>query len=171
MTADWAGAQLGEDGNTYQVEDSASLRAAAAAIAQQATRTVDILSRDLDAPVYDNDEFLDAIRRLAISSPRAHVRVLVHDSTPAVRSGHRLIELARRLTSRIGIRVVPEEKRSEPAAYLIADARAVVHRAYGERPEATLCFNAPRKARSLLHDFDATWEVSEPDPELRRLHL
>ena len=57
----------------------------------------------LDALSNDGD-VLDALKSLALSSPRADLRVLFDDAGHAVKTGHGLIHLGRRLPSRLQLR-------------------------------------------------------------------
>lgn len=163
--------KLGESAEDLVVSTSDECRSVAAALARQATRSLDILSQDLDARIYDNDAFLEGLRNIATSSRHATIRILTHETEPAIKHGHRLIETARRLTSAIEIRKVHPNYREHPEAFLIADASGILHRKYRDRYEGIANFRAPNQARMLLQLFDEIWEHSAQDPELRRLHI
>lgn len=168
---EWDELTLGVDSDHRSVERIADRRAAAAALAGQARRCLDILSPDLEASVYDHDAFLDAVRRLATRSPRTRIRCLVLDSHRAVRRGHRLIELARQLTSAIDLHRPGGAGEPPREAFLLADDRGFIHRVTADTAEALIGFNDPLRVRALRGRFDALWEESTPDPEMRRLHL
>ena len=170
--ADIARLRLGEDGEELALATRAECAAAAAALARQARRGLEIWSRDLDPALYDRTEFLEAVRALVLGHRHARVRAIVYDARAVVRRGHRLVELARQLPSYVELRTPPPEDYAEyPEAFLVADGRGVLRRPFADRWEATACFDAPLAARDLLRLFDEAWDVSTPDPELRRLHL
>lgn len=171
MSTEWELARLGEESTVYPLEHMEQVRAGSAALASQAQRSLAVMSRDLEARIYDQEPFLEAVKGLALSSRNARIRFLIHDSRYAVRHGHRLIELACGLSTFIAIRPLPEEGAALTEAFLVADERGVLHRPQGDRYQGTLSFNDPLQARDLLRCFDALWERSEPDSELRRLHL
>ena len=111
------------------------------------------------------------MRQLALRSRHSRIRVLVKDSHRAVKDGHRLVELARHLSSFIEIRKAHEDARDAAEAFLIADGIGTLHRTLASRFEGTVNFRAPLHARRLAQWFTEVWERSAPDPELRRLHL
>lgn len=162
---------LGETPGPLRLPDPNAIRAAASHMIHQATREGWIFSHDLDAPLYDNHDFLEGIRRLALRGPHVPVRVLLFDAEPAVRKGHRLIELARRLTSRIQIRRIPPELNRHTEAFLLADGRGYVLRPRADVYAGTADFDAPLEARRLRELFDNIWALSDIHQELRRLSL
>jgi hypothetical protein len=141
-------------------------------MAGQATRELAIFSRDLDASLYDSQDFLEPLRQLALQGgPRVPVRVLLFDPEPAVRSGHRLVELARQHTSHVQIRGVPAEFSRHTEAYLLADDSGYILRRLADVFEGNADYNAPATVRRLREQFDHIWERGEALPELRHLHL
>lgn len=147
------------------------IRAASVHLVAHARRTVHIYSRDLDPQLYDNDEFLDALRRFAISHRRAEVRIIVQDAGPAVRDGHRLIGLAQRLSSRIGIREPGPQHREYNAAFLVTDARGVIYRELGDRFDALASEDDRPRARQLIRYHDEVWEFGRTNPNIRVLGI
>jgi hypothetical protein len=169
---DLTGRVLGQSQGSVTLPDRLSLRAASARMARQAVRELAIFSHDLDAPLYDFREFLDAARRLAIhGGARLPVRILLFDPEPAVRKGHRLVELARKHSSHVQIRRIPPEFHQHTEAYLLADARGYVLRRLANVYEGTADFDAPLMVRRLHEQFDHIWQLSDIPPELRRLQL
>src|SRR5690606_33166143 len=72
-------------------------------------RRLAILSQRLDHTLFDPEPVVEAVSRFARSSPSVDVRVLISDSSAIVSRGHRLVELARRLDSRITVlRTAPD---------------------------------------------------------------
>ena len=109
---------LGESQESVQLDDSESQRRAAVALTRQALRSVDIFTRDLDKKIYDYRDFLDALQDLAVNH-HGLIRILVKDSSRAVKYGHRLIALSQRLTSFIEIRRVAEDYKEYNEPHLI----------------------------------------------------
>jgi hypothetical protein len=158
-------------GGPLLLADRSSIRAAGVQLADGARRELLIVSRDLDPDLYDQLPFLDAVRRLALATPRSPVRVLVAEPRLPVTGGHRLIELTRTLSSRISIRRVADDFRDRVDSVLIADTRDYcLHRA-ADRNTARVAFNAPGEARRLRAAFEQIWEQSDGDSELRQLYI
>lgn len=140
-------------------------------LARQARHRVDILSRDLDPPLYDQLPFLDALRALALRSRYSRIRVLLQNGERVQREGHRLLGLYRKLSSKIELRVVHPDFADHPESFLIADETGYLHRRLHERYEGTADFNDSQRARLLGHFFDTVWQVSEADSQLRALSI
>jgi hypothetical protein len=162
---------LGESKQKIQIETIEENRAAAITLASQACRSIHIFSHDLDPMVYDNSEFVDAIKTLAIGHSQAQVQIIIQDSRKIIEQGHRIVELARRISSSIHIRKTPAEMKSYAQAFLIADKTGLLYRTIGERYEGYVNFDDRFECKNQLDFFATTWEHSAPDPELRRLHI
>lgn len=163
---------LSKTRGSVTLPDQASLRAASVHMALQAKSEIALLSHDLDAPLYDFNDFLASVHRLAMyGGPRLPVRILLFDAEPAVRKGHRLIELARHHSSHIQIRQVPPEFYQHTEAYLLADRRGYVLRPLADVFEGTADYDAPLIVRRLHAQFDHIWELGDIPLELRRLQI
>ncbi len=164
----WEQYRLGEESDLIDIASAEEHRRAAAALAGQCRRELQLLSRELAPEVYDTPGFTEAVRRLALDGRGLSVRILVWDPRSLTGSGHRLLELSQRLSSFIQLRVPAEEHREFSQAFLVADERGYIHQPLADRYEAQLCFNGPARARELKHQFELFWEKAVPDPELRR---
>jgi len=162
---------LGSTHELIELVGMEPIREVSAHLVQQSRRELRLFTRDLDAMIYDQRSFLDALKRLALSSSQARIRVLLQDDQPALKYGHRLIELARRLTSSIEIRIPSAEYRDHAANFLVADSSGYIYREIATVYEARADYHDPLEAEHLSAFFDEVWEHSLPDPELRRLYL
>ena len=147
------------------------MREACLELIGQAQREILIMSRQLDAVLFDNAEAHEALRTFILQSRRTRLRVLVKDPEPARRHGHRLIELTQRLSSYAEIRVPAPEYHAYNAAFLVADQSGAVHRGLADRYEATVTFADRHLAGECARQFDDMWETSQIDAGLRRLRL
>jgi predicted GNAT family N-acyltransferase len=163
---------LGADAGLLRLDSAALAAHAVAALASQARRELTVLTPDLEPRLYDQRPFLDAVRRLALERPdRLPVRILLLDAEPAIRRDHRLIELARRLSSAVRIGAVPDELAAQTDAYLLADDLGYCLRRRTDPNTHVVDFAAPARVRALRRDFDAIWEQAGVHVGLRRLHL
>lgn len=140
-------------------------------MAWQARRELLVVSRDLEPDLYDQPGFLDAVRRLAIARPRLPVRMLLFEPRAPVVGGHRLVELARLLTSRIAIRRIGDDIQDPFEGLLIVDQCGYILRRTAAESDALADYNNPAEARRLRTDFEHIWDHASADIELRRLHL
>ncbi len=162
---------LGETAGTLGVATSDEVCRVATALVSQARFSVDMVSRDLDPAVYDDADFLQALKTFVLERRRVEVRILVRDPMPAVRGGHRLIPLARQLSTFFDIRVPARQHRDFNQAFLVADGSGYVHRELAERYDGTADFNDRLQARGLQRLFEEMWEPATPSPDLRRIHI
>jgi len=163
--------QLGVTDKELRVESSTHNRAAVLALAQQAKRTLHIYTRDLDPPVYDQQPFVQALTALATRSRYSRILILVQNTEHAVKDGHRLVELSRRISSFVELRKPHSDYREYNQAFLIADEIGLLRRPIADRYNGTLNFKAPLASREHIEFFNQVWERSETDPDLRQLHI
>ena len=142
-------------------------RAAVAELAKRANRTLSIYTPNLEPELYDQDMFLEPLKRLVLARGHARLRVLISDPARVVREGNRFMQMARRLTSFIELRNVPPEFRDNPAAFIIADASAIAYRQQCSKWEGIVEFNDQQIVKRYLAYFDEVWAVSLIQPELR----
>lgn len=163
--------RLGETNEMVPVNTSDDHRLASYMMANQAKRSLDIISRQLDPFVYDTEEFVEAIKRFILDNRHVRIRILVFEPQIIVRHGHRLLELGLNLTSFIEFRKPDNEFNSFNEGLFIADNTGYIHRKSAERYEGTLNFNDRRVSKILTDQFEDMWEKATPDPNLKRVNL
>lgn len=140
-------------------------------LARSASRNLRIYSYYLDHDVFDNEEFAAAVSALARSGRYSDIRILISDSRPLVSRGHRLLQLSRRLSSTISIRVLAEHPELPEATYVVRDSDGVVYKP-DERGRDGFYEPASRaSAKKFIEGFDALWRWGERDPRLRQLTI
>ena len=163
--------RLGVSTGEYALTTRDDNRSAAAILATQSRRQIELLSPDLEPALYDQTAFIEALTRLSLSSPRARIRILAKDFDRTVKEGHRLVELSRRLSSFVEIRKVHSDYQEYNESFLLADDYGLLHRRHSPRFEGVFSCKSPLEVRRLRAYFDEVWGRSEPDADLRRLHL
>jgi predicted GNAT family N-acyltransferase len=172
VLADLLHRRLGRDGGSVRASDPRVIEAAVESLASQATRSLTILTPDLEPRLYDRQPVLAAIRRLAAELPgQLPVRILLIDAEPVVRRGHRILELSRTLISGVQIRAVPEAFMERCDFFLVADAEGHCLRRRAAPNDALIDFAGGATARRLLRAFETIWEQGEIHQGLRRLFL
>lgn len=140
-------------------------------LAGSARRSLRIYSYTLDHDVFDNEAFADAVSSLARSGRYADVRILISDPKPLVSRGHRLLQLARRLSSSITIRVLAEHPELPEATYVVRDIDGVVYKPDERSREGFFEPDSRASAKKFVDGFDALWRWGERDPRLRQLTI
>lgn len=162
---------LGKTRDYIRLTSREDNRMAAVRMVEQAQFSLYLFTPNLDPRIFDSPEFIEATKNLALASTRSKVYILIQDPTVVVNYGHRIVELARRISSHIFIHRASEEDQDRIDSFMVVDEVGIIHRPHADRYEGTVEFNNPGKARLLLKEFRNAWERSSPEPELRRLHL
>ncbi len=135
------------------------------------SRAVRIYSQELDHALFDRSDVTDALSAFVRHGPPVRLQILIHSSHAIISRGHQLLELARRLDSKIEIRRVPGELATDRASFVLADERGYFllpdHREYQAMANAY----DPVQTERLMERFDYLWDRSSPDPDLRVLRL
>lgn len=168
---DWSAYKLGDESDDILLDSFDDNQQAALSLVKQGESSLDIFTRDLEARVYNTQEFSEAVKGLALKNKNVKVRILVIDPDLAIKRGHSLITLSRRLTSYIEVRTVHEDYASIPEAYLIVDHRGVLHRKLASRYEGTVNYNLPMRAAELLRTFNEIWEKSKTYIDFKHLSI
>ncbi len=137
----------------------------------RARRSIAILTPDLEAPVYDTAEMIDAISTLGTRGRFCEARILVADAGHAIRHGHRLIETARRFTSTVHMHRPAPQHRGFNEGFLVVDETSYLYKPVASRYDGYGSLHDGPRSRELLKQFQALWDLSVPESELRRLHL
>jgi predicted GNAT family N-acyltransferase len=144
----------------------------AVALADGARHRLWIASADLESAVYDNEAFVDAVKRVALSGRGASVHILVHDLSTAMQHGHRLLALAQRISSLIEIRRVREQESGDfPASLLLNDNGGWMRRPDRLSYDGEAHLNDRPRQRELLLGFERAWDRAEPETSARLLKL
>jgi hypothetical protein len=156
-----------------RLESLHAVREAAVGIVEAARRELLLLSFDLQPQLYDQPPFLEAVRRLVVSGQRPTIRILVVDAEPAIKHGHRLIELSRKLSSFIEIRCLASDDRGIAETFLLADQQSLLRQPLARIQQRTAVFakHSPREGRQLGRQFLELWERAEPDLNFRQISL
>lgn len=163
--------EMADEKTWREIATVAENREAALEIARLARRQLVIFTRELEPQLYDNAEFIEAAKRLALSGSKTGIRILLIDSTRSRVEGNRLVELARRLSSYIEIRKPHRDYLDIAETFIIADEAGVLYRKLATRWEGIVDPHDPMLARDKLKLFDEIWQRSHADPETRQLRI
>ena len=163
--------ELGRTDETVDITTREENRIAVVKMAQSCQRTIEIISRELDPALFDDGEFLDAVKAMVLKNRRAVVRMLVFEPKQIASRRHRLLDLARAMPTFLEMRVPPQVYQDFDETVFIADSTGYLHRLYTNRYEAKVNFNDKRVARYMVKEFDEMWDKSVQDINLRQLSI
>jgi hypothetical protein len=128
----------------------------------------------LPADLLSSPAELAELRRIATAGRNSEVRIVLGDASAALRTGHRLIDLAQRLPSAIQIRTPATEDDSGPintALWLLNDTYGYVFLPDASRLDGRAALEDGPGQAPLLLDFEQVWERAEPATQLQPLGL
>lgn len=146
-------------------------RSHALALMQQARRTLCLYSPDLEPWLYNHSSIAQACTQFVLSHRHSTLRILLRDSSRAVRDGHRLIGLSRKLASHIQIRRCHADYPVPDGAFLLADDHGLLMRPEPDQFGGYAHYQDAARVRQLQRLFDQTWDTSITDPDLRSFLL
>ena len=160
-----------EKGRRWVVSTREETRLAAIEMATIATRRLSIFTHDLEPGIYDDPDFLEAVKHMVLSRTYSRIRVLIADPTHAIKNGNQFVHLGRRLNTYIEFRNVREDLRTHSEAFCIADDSALLYRLDAGRWEGIADTHEPAVARMYGNTFDEIWQASEVEIEFRQLGI
>jgi hypothetical protein len=163
--------QLGQQADLQRFNRPEQAQSHALALMQQARHSLCIYSPDLESWLYSHSSVQEACTRLLLTSPKNRLRILVRDAGKPVKQGHRLLNLAQRITSNLHIRKINPDHPSDESAYLLADDRGLLLRELPEQYAGYALYNDPGRVRQRQAQFDQAWDISVLDPDLRSFLL
>ncbi|HHJ35291.1 MAG TPA: hypothetical protein ENJ87_05965 [Gammaproteobacteria bacterium] len=165
--------KLGETKAEIQVETSEENKNVALSLVKQAHNNIDIFTQDLDAEIYNNEEFERSIFNLARKHPDTRIRILVQDSRKAAQDGHCLIRLAQNLTSSVFIHKPSPEYKDEQCSFMVVDKLGLMYRVTtnNRNYRTSINFMSPQRAGKLVDFFNEVWAGSTPDVQTRRIYM
>lgn len=160
---------LGEHDQDIELSTSSENLDAAVSLFTQARQSIYIYTHCLDPKIFNQSACIDALKSFVLKNNAASIKILIRNPGHTMRSGHRLISLARHLSSYIEIRVIHEDYSSAPDAFLLIDQRAMLLLQDGERYDGVCNFNNPRLSTELAHRFTEVWNHSAGITEFRQI--
>ena len=155
-------------------DTSAGFSAAILQLICDSRSDIAIYTRDLDPQILNTSAVIEVLRTLALrpsNSVRGQIRILVQSTYRAIKDGHRIIELSRRLPDAFSFRCPVAEDLHYAGAFLLNDRFGYIERRFGDRFEFVGDLYGIAEQSRLKRYFDEVWERAVPASELRRLSL
>ena len=162
---------LGVDKELLYLRDTEAFCEVVLSMSQQAHQHIRLFSRDLDRRIFGSEEVVDAFTQLATSSSRAYIQILIQNSSDLVHHSHRMLDLARRISSHIEIRVTDIMHKNILENFYLFDEEGWVKRTHPNEHVGEADFHDARGVRNFEHRFKNMWGRAAPDPQLRRMSI
>lgn len=162
---------LGVDAGAWLFDSEDRLVSLMDSVIGQAGQRIWLYDRLLSHDLYDRHRFRELISALARRHRLSEVRLLIHDDKPLVKRRHRLVELMRRLPSRMELRLANTDYPVADQPFTLVDREGVVYRHDFDKPEGFAKFADGGRVKLLSEDFQRMWDAARPSLELRELPL
>lgn len=166
-----AGFRLGQSETLLRLDGPDQFHQATALLLTQTVRELHIVTPDFEAERFNNAAFADALSQFARRSKHTQTRFLVGDPAIAIRWGHHVVSLARRLTSLIQIRQLHEDDYDPAEAWMVADDIGLIRRDTMDGYLGLLSAKAIPQAQQKNRRFVELWERGHEVPEFRQMFL
>lgn len=140
-------------------------------MSSQASVSIRLHSPLLDHKLFDNKEVRDFFSALARKNRYTSIEILTYDSHRIIKNGHLLLELSRRLSSSMTIRLVHPDYQQSNQEYLLVDGIGFIFRQDYEKYEGVANFKDVSEVDRLTRQFLRAWETSVIDPNFRQLNI
>lgn len=162
---------LGEDHESWLVNSEPDLIQVVDSVANQTRQQLWLYDRELEHDLYDRLRFREILSAIARRHRLSEVRLLIHDDKPLVKRRHQVIELMKRLPSKIELRIVSEAHPCEEQPFMIVDRQAVVYRHEFGKPAGFAQLSAGGRAKLLSEAYQRMWDTGTPSKEFRQLGI
>jgi len=162
---------LGRDQESWLFDDQERMLGLMDSLAGQARQRLWLYDHILDHELYDRARFRDLVSELARSHRLSDVRLLIHDDKTLVKRRHQLVELMRRVSSRLELRLVNTDYPSEDQPFMLVDRDGLIHRHEFDKPQGFASFHGAGRIKLKEEAFQRMWDAARPSLELRQLPL
>lgn len=137
----------------------------------QSRRSIAILTRDLDALVYNTPECAQRLSDFVRSSRDAKLQILIKDTKPAIETGHIVMRLAQRLSSKILVRKMTIEPNNKEMGFMLGDTEKLLYKNDDAVHRGFFNSTAASEIKSLREEFNYLWQYGELEPEFQLLYI
>jgi hypothetical protein len=137
----------------------------------QSRRSIAILTRDLDALVYGTPECVQHLSDFVRSSRNTQVQILIKVTKSPIESGHLLVKLAQRLSSKILVRKMTTEPNNKEMGFMLGDTDKLLYKNDDGLHRGFYNSAAASEIKSLREEFNYLWQYGELEPEFQLFHI
>lgn len=164
---DTAGPQPVPDGTSPRVlRDRDGARDFIARLIEAAQREIDVFAPQLDPHLFNRARLARGLAGFAARHRRNRARFLVEDAAQAIRDNDCLVDLCRRFSEAIELRMVDEAYLGIREMFMVVDRTGYLHQEDTDRPECVADAADKGQAVKLALRFEQMWDRSAPVPGL-----
>ncbi|MDH3690184.1 MAG: hypothetical protein OEU36_11970 [Gammaproteobacteria bacterium] len=157
---------LGKTDEYIDCSEPVAANAVIAELIRQAQHTIMLLAPVLDMPVFNSAETATRLANFVAQNPRNRAQFLLGDEMLFIRHSPRLVELFRKFSTFLQVRMLTSEYLHTEEMFLVVDEIGYFRQSAG-RPPIVAHMNSRAQSRQLVRRFNELWEFGE---HLRELH-
>jgi len=162
---------LGNDSTAWLFSSERPLISLMDALVGQASQRLWIYDQALDHDLYSRDTLRELISELARRHRLSDVRILIHDDKPLIKRRHQIVDLMKRVPSRMALRLVNDDYPVADHPFMLTDREGVLYRHSFSKPEGFANFADSGRVKLLGETFQRLWDAGSRSLELRDLAL
>jgi len=162
---------LGDDSRSWLFERPQQLVELMHSLAGQAQQRLWLYDDTLGFDLYHQPRFCELVSQMARRHRHNDVRLLIQDDKALTQRRHGLVELMRRLPSRIELRLLSDATPPKKEPFLLVDRQGVLYRRERGGSQGFANFADGGRVKSLEERFLQMWNTSQRSTELRVLSL
>ena len=163
--------KLGKDKNLIMLRREEDFRNIILEMASQATGSLRIFSPVLEHKLFNSLDLREICSALARKNKYTKIEILLYDSHRIIKNNHVMLDLSRKLSSSIKMKIVHPDYRRLNHEYVLADGAGVVYRLDHEEFDGYANFADVTDCSRLSRQFTAAWESGLIDPNLRQIRI
>lgn len=163
--------KVGEDKKLILLRRETDFRNIILEMCAQARASIRIYSPVLEHKLFDNNELMEMISALARRNRYTRIEMLIYDSHRVIKNGHALLNIARKLPTSIGMKIVHPELRQLNHEYVLVDDAGVIYRLDDEDFDGWANFNDVSEVNRYGRQFQRAWDSGLYDPYLRQIKI
>lgn len=163
--------QSSSSSDLWLLEGLEDFRTHAQQLVAKSRRRIEILSQELDAPVFGQQDFIETLSEFARSSRYAQIQVLIRNTKPAKEIGHPLIRLSQRLSTKIEVRKLTIEPENNEREFMCCDTDGLLYKNDFSAYKGFANYHAPSEVKQMREQFIYLWQYGEAEPDFQRLQL
>lgn len=143
----------------------------ALSLIEQSDRYIRIRSALLDKSLFNHPLIVEALSAFARESRYREVQILVDFPEQILKSGHRLLELSRRMSQKIIIKEFYDDKNKHLDSFLLADNHGLLIKPQQANQEGFYSSTDVIQRLHLSDEFDHAWLQSKISDKIRPLSI
>jgi len=156
--------------NDIRLNSTDEISAAIINTTESAIRSIKIFTPDLEAELYNNDEFRKQLLNFTHKNRHAQIQILVDDITTALHNGHKLIGLAQQMSSIVTIKDTPVDFQGTGISFILFDQTSFIFKP-DSKYQTAISSNCKNRADRVQEFFMLAWDQAEQNSHTRRLSI